>query len=157
MANGPASFAGRKLGVLVTTGSDAGLIEALRQAAADEGASVELVAPAVAGIFASDGTAIEVGQQFDGSPSVLFDAVALLPSKAGAASLARAPAARDFVADAWAHGKYIGYAPDAGPLLDAAGLDGPDAGVIELDGQSDPAAFIAACRGLRYWPRELDR
>jgi catalase len=157
LANGPSSFAGRKIGVLVTTGSDAGLIESLRQAAADEGAAIELIAPAIAGISASDGTALDVSQQVDGSPSVLFDAVVLLPSKAGAASVARVPAARDFVADAWAHCKYIGYVPDAELLLDAGGLDSPDAGVIELSGQQDAASFVAACRGLRYWQRELDR
>ena len=45
VANGPETFAGRKLGVLVTDGTDATLLEALRKAATNEGALVELIAP----------------------------------------------------------------------------------------------------------------
>ena len=44
---------------------------------------------------------------------MLFDAVAILPSKEGAELLAMLPAARDFVADAVAHRKFIGYAATA--------------------------------------------
>ncbi len=50
LRNGPSSFAGRKLGVLVTDGSDAALLQALRKAATAEGAMVELVAPQVGGV-----------------------------------------------------------------------------------------------------------
>jgi catalase len=45
--NGPKSFKGRKVGVLVTDGVDAGLLAALEEAALAEGAMVELVAPTV--------------------------------------------------------------------------------------------------------------
>jgi len=43
--NGPQSFAGRKIGVLVSDGVDAELLGALKAAAEAEGAMVELVAP----------------------------------------------------------------------------------------------------------------
>jgi catalase len=157
LANGPDSFAGRKIGVLVTTGADAGLIAGLQEAAEAEGANVEFVAPAVGGITASDGAPIKVSQQVDGGPSVLYDAVVLLPSKAGAASLARIPAARDFLTDAYAHCKFIGCPEEAVPLLEATGLSGlTDAGIVTLNGQHGPADFIAACRALRFWDRQLD-
>ena len=45
--NGPESFAGRKLGALVTDGADAKLIGALRTALEAEGATLEIVAPTV--------------------------------------------------------------------------------------------------------------
>ena len=44
------------------------------------------------------------------------------PSADGAAQLATDAAARDFVSDAFAHCKFIGYVAAATPLLDAAGV-----------------------------------
>ena len=69
-----------------------------------------------------------------GGPSVLFDAVAILASDEGIAELADHPAARDFVADAHAHRKFIAYTAAAAPLLEKAGVaDQLDEGYIALD------------------------
>ncbi len=48
--NPPESFAGRKVGALVTDGVDAGLVEALRGALEEEGAMLEIVAPTIGGV-----------------------------------------------------------------------------------------------------------
>src|SRR5690606_10394451 len=72
LANGPESFAGRKFGVLVTDGTDAGLLSAFLEAASAEGALVELVAPRIGGVVTSDGELVPVHQTVDGGPSVLF-------------------------------------------------------------------------------------
>jgi catalase len=155
LANGPQSFRGRKIGVLVTDGADAALISDLQAAAEREGAVVEFVAPAIGGVETSDGKRIEADQQIRGGPSVLFDAVALVVSDAGAPKLAREPAARDFVTDAYAHCKFIGYVGAAAPLLDATGVSGlRDDGIIELSGNGGAANFVSACRQLRFWARE---
>ena len=154
LARGPGSFAGRKIGVLVTSGADAGLVAALRSAAADEKASLEIVAPTAGGTNASDGSTLE-GKQLDGAPSVLFDAVAIIATTEGAAALAASPAARDFISDAYAHCKFIAYTSGAAALLETAGLRGdspPDGGFISLD-DHEPADFIARCRQLRFWDR----
>ena len=45
----------------------------------------------------------------DGAPSVLYDAVALLPSEAAMDILLQESTVRDFVADAFAHCKFIGF------------------------------------------------
>jgi catalase len=156
LANGPDSFAGRKLGVLVTDGADAALLAGLREAAAREKTNVELVAPAVGGIQASDGTHIAADQKLDGGPSVLYDAVAILTTKDGAAKLAAQPAARDFITDAYAHAKFIGYTDDATPLFDATGMHNMiDDGFVRLGANADNAGdFLARCRQLRFWQRE---
>ena len=65
-------------------------------------------------------------QKIDGAPSVLYDAVVLLASKQAAPRSLASPAARDFVTDAYAHCKFIGYTGDAAPLFEAAGLGTPD-------------------------------
>jgi catalase len=85
---------------------------------------------------------------------VLYDAVILLASKHGAPALAAQPAVRDFVADAYAHCKFVGYTGDASPLFEAAGLDGQiDDGFISLD-ENSAADFISRCAKLRFWPRQ---
>jgi catalase len=153
--NGPESFAGRKVGALVTDGVDAGLLEALKQALEKEGAMLKIVAPMVGGVEASDGSWIEADEKLDGGPSVLFDAVALLPSAEGAQLLAKEPAARDFVADAFAHLKFIGHGQHARPLLEKASIeDDVDEGCVALAAADDVEAFLQACRKLRFWQRE---
>jgi len=153
--NGPESLAGRKVGALVTDGADMSLINALGLALEKEGAMLKLVAPMVGGIEASDGTWLEADEKIDGGPSVLFDAVALIPSADGAAMLAKEATARDFVADAFAHMKFIGYAAAAEPLLKKAGVaEDRDEGFLPLGSAGDAAAFVTACRKLRFWPRE---
>jgi catalase len=85
---------------------------------------------------------------------VLYDAMILLASKHGAPALAARPAVRDFLADAYAHCKFIGFTGDASPLFEAAGLGGlADDGFISLDEHS-AAGFISRCARLRFWPRQ---
>jgi catalase len=154
--NGPASFAGRKLGVLVTNGVDGTLLKELQTVFEAEGAAVEVVAPKVGGVEAADGTKIPAKHMLDGAPSVLFDAVALVVSEGGAARLAGDAAARDFVADAYAHCKFVGCVAAAGPLLDKAGIDREaDEGIVALNSARSIAGFVASCRKLRIWTREV--
>ena len=150
------TFAGRKLGILVTDGTDARTLAALVAAAESEGAVVELIAPKIGGITASDKSKHPAQQKIDGGPSVLYDAVAIIPSVKGAALLAEQAAAKDFVNDAHAHCKFIGYAPTARTLFDAAGLNGlMDAGYLALDAKKSTATtFVRTCRQLRHWDRE---
>ena len=152
--NGPESFAGRKVGALVTDGVDAKLLAALARAVKKEGAVLELVAPEVGGVTDSDGVLHAARQKVEGGPSVLFDAVAVLPSEDGAAELTTLPAARDFVADAFAHRKFVAYVAEALPLLEKVGVAGSiDDGFVLLKSGKDCAAFVEACRRLRFWDR----
>ena len=153
--NGPESFKGRKMGALVTDGVDIAMLKSLQSALKKEGALIEIVAPKIGGVKASDGSWIEAAQRIDGGPSILYDAVALLPSKDGAMALANNAAARDFVADAFAHYKFIGYVEAAMPLFEKAGVaDNRDEGFIALKKPADCSTFITECRQLRYWARE---
>jgi catalase len=151
--NGPQSFKGRKLGVLVADGADAKLLAALEKAAGDEGAMVEFVAPKVGGFVDSDGKLHPAHQKVNGGPSVLYDAVAIIVSAEGAKLLANEATAKDFVSDAFAHAKFIAFVESAKPLLDKAGVSA-DEGVVPLKGAGDIAGFIIQCRQLRLWKRE---
>jgi catalase len=147
------TFAGRRVGALVTDGVDSKLLNALEAALQKEGAQLKIVAPMVGGVKASDGSWIEGDEKIDGGPSVLFDAVAILVSEEGVEWLQGEATARDFIADAVAHMKFIGYSPTALPLLQqTAGMT--DAGFIELSDPSDVPGFVQTCRMLRFWERE---
>ncbi|HEY1799051.1 MAG TPA: catalase [Stellaceae bacterium] len=151
--NGPDSFKGRKLGVLVADGADAKLLAALEKAIADEGAVLEYIAPKIGGFADSDGKLHPADQKVNGGPSVLYDAVAIVISAEGAKLLAGEATAKDFVSDAFAHAKFIAFTESAKPLLDKAGVIADD-GVIPLKAAGAAAAFITKCRQLRLWDRE---
>ncbi len=69
--------------------------------------------------------------------------------------LAKHPAARDFVTDAFTHLKFIAYNEAAKPLLTKAGLaDDLDAGCFQLSDAAGASKFITLCRMLRHWERE---
>ncbi|MDQ0995414.1 catalase [Phyllobacterium ifriqiyense] len=152
---GPKRFEGRKLGILVTDGVDAGLLKGLATAVTKDGAVFELIAPKVGGVTASDGSWVAAHHMIDGGPSVLFDAVALLTSAAAIDDLVEEATARDFVADAFQHCKFIGYDRSALPLLKKAGIANDlDEGILELPGEEGPAAFVSRLGKLRVWARE---
>jgi catalase len=154
LANPPRTFEGRKLGVLVSDGASASRVSELQRAFEAEGAVLEIIAPKVGGAKLAGGTQLVAKHQLEGGPSVLFDAVALVLSEEGAKQLATMSVARDFVADAFAHNKFIAHTPECVPLLDEAGVTGQeDAGVVRLEGETSAAAFLEACRALRFWQR----
>ena len=154
LANGPDSFAGRKIGILVTDGVAAAKLGEVKSAAGQAQVNIELIAPAVGAVEDSDGQHSPADQKIDGGPSVLYDAVILLAAKRAAPALAAQPAVRDFIADAYAHCKYIGYTGDASSLFEAAGLRGlTHDGFVSLDEHS-AADFISRCAKLRFWPRQ---
>lgn len=154
LKNPPGSFAGRKLGVLVTDGVDVKLVNALQAAIDSEGAVMELIAPTISGVKASDGTPLPAHHKIDGGPSVLFDAVALLIADEAALSLTKLPPARDFVSDAYAHYKFVGFSESATKLFSKVGLpEDLDDGFIPLKSARDAKAFVASLAQLRFWDR----
>jgi len=156
LLNGPDSFEGRRLGVVVTNGADAMTLRSIRAAVTNVGAQMALIAPTISGVVDSDGNELAVDEKIDGGPSVLFDAVALVLSAEGAEQLSTQPAAHDFVTDAHVHCKFVGLGPNAEVLLLAAGLDDSrrDAGYVDVGStQKSSAAFVDALAALRYWDR----
>ncbi|MBY0561021.1 MAG: catalase [Hyphomicrobium sp.] len=155
VARGPGTFAGRKLGILATSGADAKTFKALVSAVEKAGGVCDLVVPKIAGITLSDGTEVAAKQKIDGGPSVLFDAVAVPTSEEGIGPLLKDAPSQDFVRDAFAHCKFIAFTPDAKPLLEMCGItdDVLDEGCIELT-PANGAAFVKACGKLRLWDRE---
>ncbi len=140
---------GRAVGILITEGSDGAVIKKIKKAATDAGAAVKIVAPKVGGAKLADGEILAADGQLAGTPSVLFDAVAVILSDEGATALSKESAAIDFVRDAFGHLKAITADKGGQALLRIANV-GKDAGVMDAD---DKDAFIAAAK-TRHWDRE---
>jgi len=140
---------GRAVGILIADGSDGVVIKKAKKAATDAGATVKVVAPKVGGAKLADGSMLAADGQLAGTPSVLFDAVAVILSDEGAKALSMESAAIDFVRDAFGHLKAIAVDKGGQSLLKIANV-GQDAGVVDANDQN---AFIAAAK-TRQWDRE---
>ena len=155
VAKAPETVEGRTFAALVTDGFNAKVLATLRAALKKQGATLKLIAPRIGTVKDSNGQDNSPDGALDGSPSVLFDGVILLPSVEGAAELAGVAAAVDWVRDAFGHLKAIGHVEDAGRIFDQAGVE-PDTkmGVVPIDGKDGVEAFIAIARKHRVWERE---
>ncbi len=147
----PPTLKGRKVGILLAPGFDPRLKNALASAIKKEGAAAAIIAPKVGGVEDSGGSKQPVQMALNGSPSVLFDAVAILAGPDGDKALARDPDAVSFLMDACRHLKAIALAgvPELTAKAGAGGL----AGVVELRGTKDIGGFIDAARGGKVWDR----
>ena len=140
---------GRAIGILIANGSDGAAIKQISKAATDAGATVKIIAPKVGGVKLASGSILAADGQLAGTPSVLFDAVAVILSNEGAKALSMESAAIDFVRDAFGHLKAIAADEGGQALLRIANV-GQDTGVVDA---SNKGAFIAAAK-TRQWDRE---
>ncbi|MXP43085.1 catalase [Allopontixanthobacter sediminis] len=156
LRNGPDNFKGRKLGIYVADGADAGVVKALQKAAKEAGAMAKIVAPHIAGAMLSDGNKLQADEKIDGGPSVVFDAVAVVMSEESAIRYSTDKPSIDFVNDAFAHAKFVAYVPAVQPLFENAGVwNRMDGGFFNLSSGTDAASeFLAQCGKLRFWDRE---
>jgi catalase len=139
---------GRCIGILVTDGSDAKGLAALKKAAEKAGAKVKIVAPKIA-VRLSDGKLQAADGQLAGTPSVLFDAVASMVPLDEGAKLAKEACAVDWFRDAFGHLKAIAACQGTHLILKAGGIK-PDAGVVD---PAEVGAFIELAK-TRQWKRE---
>ncbi|PXA94781.1 catalase HPII, partial [Caulobacter sp. D5] len=157
LAKAQPTLEGRKVGVLVSDGSDDKLLAKLKAAVEAAGARLQVIAPTIYGVTTAGGALLPADHKIDGGPSVLFDTVAILPSDEGGAQLAMEAAAVNFLRDAYGHLKVIAYLPSAGPLFAKGGITdvGPDddEGLIDLSAASIDD-FIARASTGRVWARE---
>ena len=141
------TLTGRSVGILVADGSAAPTVEALKAVVTEAGGLPVIVAPKIGGVTLSDGKLAKVDKQLAGFPSVMVDAIAVILSDDGCASLINEGAAVQYVMDAFGHLKAIAADGGAQPLLNKAGVV-PDEGVVAPN-----KGFVAAA-GKRYWDRE---
>jgi catalase len=143
---------GRKVGVLLADGFDLKLKNALVAAIQKEGATAAIIAPKVGGVEDSSGTKHAAEMALSGSPSVLFDAVAVIAGPNGDKFLTANPDATGFLMDADRHLKAIATSGIPG-LAGKTQVSGKP-GVIDLARSGDVARFIEVARNGRVWERD---
>jgi len=155
LSNSTKSFAGRKVGVLVTYGIDDSLLEALESACKEKKVMVEIIGLTVEGTQTKKGNTLKAQQKLEGGPSVLYDSVVILATKEGVEKMSKRPAATQFLNDAFSHAKFMGYSPELKPFFEKIGIASDlDEGCFEITSADHISKFLEACNQLRFWARE---
>jgi catalase len=150
------TLAGRKVGVLLGAGFDAKLKKDLVAQIGSEGAKAAIVTAKIQGEADSQGQVHPGDMALRASPSVLFDAVAILSGAQGDEKLSGDPNAVQFVMDGIRHCKAVGIS-GAPALAGRAGVDPPQPGIVDLEGKTGVKEFTAAARTGRFWEREAEK
>lgn len=151
VAKAPETIKGRTLAALVTDGSDEQAIAALQSAVQKEGGTLKLVAPKIGAL---KGSSLVPDMTVEGGPSVLFDAVVLLPAADQIGMLLNMAPAINWLRDAFAHLKAIGFNAAAAPMFEKGGLDPSAPGVVAIGSKGDFGGFIAAAKKHKFWDRD---
>ncbi|MEQ9380112.1 MAG: catalase [Pirellulales bacterium] len=157
-AKAPETLEGKKIGLFTATGVNSKLYNAVVKAAKDEGAMVEVIAPKAGPIETSGSKEVQPEHFLAGAPSVLFDCVIVAPPEDAIEKLVSNPDAINWIRDAFAHCKVIGYSEATTPLFDKAAVDpGADEGLVDVgtDG-SGLDQFVEQAKKYRIWERELN-
>jgi catalase len=143
---------GRKVGVLLADSFQAKTQKALVAAIKKEGATAAIIAPKVGGVVDSNGTKQAAEMALSGSPSFLFDAVAVLAGPEGDEALTANPDAISFLMDAKRHLKAIALSGADGlaEKTDVADI----VGSIKVDSADGIARFINFAKNGKVWERE---
>jgi catalase len=138
--------------VLVSEGFELAILDQLQASAEAEGAVVELIGPHIGEVKSNSGVAITPNHAIAAAPSVLFDTVVITVSATEIDTLKKQAAVLNFIRDAYAHLKIIGWTAASMPLLEIAGVHLDD-GVVEVDASEGTIAYLDAAKKGRIWPR----
>jgi catalase len=138
---------GRSVGILIADGTDGAVLDSLIAAIEQAKGRAVIVAPRVGGVKLANGSTRQADGQLLGTPSQLFDAVALVLSEDGTKQLLHHGDAIQFVTDAFGHLKAIGSTPGAKALLDRARMESGD-------GITGTGADFVEAAGHRFYARE---
>jgi len=145
---------GRKAGLLLGTGFDPKLKAALVAAFEKEGATAAIIALKVGSTEDSQGALHTAQMALRGSPSVLFDAVAVLAGPAGDKELSADPDCACFVTDACRHLKPI--AVSGAPKLTLNHRLTGIPGITEITAAEEIELFISIARRGKVWERDSE-
>lgn len=151
--NGPTTFKGRRLGLLVTENSDLSLLDCLDTLMKKEEAEIIVIAPKIQNFSTNNSRWIKPSKCFLSTVAAWYDAVALFPSAADMEEI-DSPALTSFIQDSYYNYKFIAFSSDMASLMERLGIQ-RDEGMAEIRESSDWDAFIEKCRRLRYWERKV--
>jgi catalase len=125
-------LAGSTVGALVVDGANGAIVQGLKAALDEAGASLVIISPTRMGARLASGEDLAADAALDGAPSCLFDAVVVLGDAAGMKPLKAHPAALQWLRDAWRHLKVIGLDAAGRELAKVANI-GDDDAIVSLN------------------------
>jgi catalase len=146
---------GRKVGILTAAGFNSELVTALINEIEAAGAAAVRIGAKIQGERDSKGKLHPADMALRGSPSVLFDAVAVIAGDEGDKALAEDPNAQAFLMDAIRHCKAVGF--DGIRSLAAKANLAKTPGIVNLSSKTNVSDFIRAAEAGRFWERELEK
>jgi catalase len=155
----------RKVAILVANGAHDASLALVRDRLRREGAVPRTVGSRIGSFLAASGQVIEAEASLENAPSVLFDAVVLPDGEDAISALLRDGRSREFLRDAYRHGKTILALGASRRLLDRSGIsatlpdDERDPGVLVVDADATANvldAFVEAVARHKHVERDLD-
>ena len=151
----PEMMQGKKIGLLTTDGLKPAFYKSLAKVAKDEGAMLEVVAPKAGPLKMSDGQEMMPDHFLSGAPSFMFDYVVVAPADDQVESLMKQPASIDWIRNAFAHMKVIGFTPATKPMFEKASVAmDADEGMVDV-GSGKFATFVKSAKKYRIWDRQV--
>jgi len=154
MARLPGGIKHRKVAILAADGVDAGEITELKNKLIEGGATPLVIAPSMAGLTAANGETVETDAMLNGLPSVTVDAVIVPGGEESIKRLRQSGLSLYYLQEAYKHLKVIAAVSQGSELIEAAGLDLSEEGV--LTGERVGDVFGEFCEHLgrhRVWAR----
>lgn len=163
------SIKSRKVAILAADGVDAGSLNKVKSAILAEGGVVQVIAPKLGSVIASDDTEVAVDESFLTAASVLYDAVYVPGGTNSVATLEAEANAVHFLNEAFKHCKAIAADDQAMQVLEATYFskklpeDFSDETVLKegivigADVNKLARQFIKAIAQHRFWEREKPR
>ena len=159
------SIATRKIAVLAAHGFENKSLQACKKILLAQNAVVEMIAPELGDIIASDGSAMQADRSFLTTASVLYDAVYVAGGINCAATLQDCPDAIHFLNEAYKHCKPIAFEVSALQVLESTYFSKkiPQDETMESalrEGvviNGDVKIFVEIIKKHRFWEREKPR
>lgn len=151
LKNSQKTLEGRKIGILIADNADAKLYHSLIDEIDAAKADYALISTKISGVVLNDGSPLTINEKIGGAPAVLFDVVVILLDSPEL--FKHNPKIVEFIADAYANFKFIGYLPSIEPLLKSHPLLKLDKGCIQLESVASISHFIKEAKVLRFWDR----
>ena len=139
----------RKIAVLAADGVSAGDIKRVEAGLKKEGATIEIVAPHLGDLKGG----VKVDKSLATTDSIMYDAVYVPGGKEHATTLLGDFEAKDFVREAYNHGKAIAASGEGSELLQAVGISNAPGVILDKGGNDSSKSFAEAIGQHRHWNR----
>lgn len=154
MARLPGGIRYRKVAILAANGVDAGEISEIKDKLVEGGATPLVIAPSMAPLKAANGETVAPDAMLNGLPSVTVDAVIVPGGEENIKNLRQSGLSLYYLQEAYKHLKVIAAVSQGSELIDAAGLDRSEEGVLSGERVLDVFDEFASHLGHhRVWAR----